>query len=260
MKIFDKDRFRAPIDFAGVMVVEGEKLNAVLRKMEPPTHDRWAAGLYKDDEKYAFGLLKQIYDWLNAQARELAKLQATEKIELRGLEGILPDVTKEEAPLKEVGEQALDEKIMFFEMKQTSSKPKEIKTKAKKKKNALLPDEKPKKERKKPSDEAKDKKPPKVKKAALGNARSFCLDDEKGLYRFIIVPQGKGELTFQIHISGEDGSKTPIAIKSVKNAATAEQVDFSNNAIGPVTVEDKERLVFEVTFEENERYSLEVSI
>lgn len=260
MKIFDKDRFRAPIDFAGVMVVEGEKLNAVLRKMEPPTHDRWAAGLYKDDEKYAVGLLKQIYDWLNAQARELAKLQATEKIELHGLEGILPDVTKEEAPLKEVDERALDEKIKSFEMRQTSSKPKEIKTKAKKKKNASLPDEKPKKERKKPSDEPKEKKPPKVKKAALGNARSFCVDDEKGVYRFIIVPQGKGDLTFQIHISGEDGSKTPIAIKSVKNAATSEQVDFSNNAIGPVAVEDKERLVFEVTFEENERYSLEVSI
>lgn len=260
MKIFDKDRFRAPIDFAGVMVVEGAKLNAVLRKMEPPTHDRWAAGLYKDDEKYALSLLKQIYDWLNAQARELAKLQVTEKIELRGLEGILPDVTKEEAPIKEVNEQALNETIKSFDMKKTVTKPKEIKTKVKKKKNTLLPDEKPKKEKMKKSDEPKTEKPPKLKKATLSNTRSFCLNDEQGIYRFIITPKGKGELTFQVHISGEDGSKTPIAIKSVKNAATDEQIHFENNAIGPVTVEDKERLVFEVTFEENERYSLEVSV
>jgi len=260
MKIFDKDRFRAPIDFAGVMVVEGAKLNAVLRKMEPPTHDRWAAGLYKDDEKYALSLLKQIYDWLNAQARELAKLQVTEKIELRGLEGILPDVTKEEAPLKEVNEQALNETIKSFDMKQTVTKPKEIKSKVKKKKNISLPDEKLKKEKPKKPDEPKTEKPSKLKKATLSNARSFCLNDEQGIYRFIITPKGKGELTFQVHISGEDGSKTPIAIKSVKNVGTDEQVHFESNAIGPVAVEDKERLVFEVTFEENERYSLEVSV
>ena len=63
-----------------------------------------------------------------------------------------------------------------------------------------------------------------------------------------------------MHISGEDGSKTPIAIKSVKNIGTDEQVQFESNVIGPVAVEDKERLVFEVTFEENERYSLEVTV
>lgn len=257
MKIFDKDRFRAPIDFAGVMVVEGAKLNAALRKMEPPTHDRWAAGLYKDDQRYALQLLKQIYDWLNGQTRELAKSQATEKIELRGLEGILPDVTKEEAPLKEVNEQALSEKITSFAMKQTVSKPKEIKSKMKKKKNTFLPDDKPKNE--KPKKLQVDK-PPKQKKATLSNARSFCLNEEQGLYRFIITPKGKGELSFNIHIAGEDGSKTPIAIKQVINTTTNEAVPFNENTIGPVIVEDKERLVFEVNFMENERYSLEVSV
>ena len=257
MKIFDKDRFRAPIDFAGVMVVEGAKLNAVLRKMEPPTHDRWAAGLYKGDQKYALHLLKQIYDWLNMQARELAKSQYTEKIELRGLEGILPDVTKEEAPLKEVNEQALSEKITSFAMKQTVTKPKEIKSKTKKKKNTFLPGDKPKKEKpKKPQVD----KPEKLKKATLSNARSFCLNEEQGLYRFIITPKGKGGLSFNIHISGEDGSKTPITIKEVKNTATDEAVPYSDNIIGPVIVEDKERLVLEVSFLENERYSLEVSV
>lgn len=257
MKIFDKDRFRAPIDFAGVMVVEGAKLNAALRKMEPPTHDRWAAGLYKDNQQYALQLLKQIYDWLNSQARELAKSQATEKIELRGLEGILPDVTKEEAPLKEVNEQALSEKITSFAMKQTISKPKEIKSKKKKKKNTFLPEDKPNKE--KPKKTPVDK-PAKAKKATLSNARSFCLNEDQGLYRFIITPKGKGELSFNIHISGEDGSKTPIAIKEVINTTTNEAVPYNDNIIGPVTVEDKERLVFEVSFMENERYSLEVSV
>lgn len=239
------------------MVAEGPKLNAALRKMEPPTHDRWAAGLYKDNQQYALHLLKQIYDWLNSQARELAKSQATEKIELRGLEGILPDVTKEEAPLKEVNEQALSEKITSFAMKQTVSKPKEIKSKTKKKKNTLLPDDKPKKEKRTKSQVDE---PKKIKKADLSNARSFCLNEEQGLYRFIITPKGTGELSFNVHISGEDGSKTPIEIKKVKNTTTGEAVPYSNNIIGPVTVDDKERLVFEVEFMENERYSLEVSV
>lgn len=256
MKIFDKDRFRAPIDFAGVMVVEGVKLNAVLRKMEPPTHDRWAAGLYKEDQQYALHILKQIYDWLNSQARELAKSKVTEKIELSGLEGIIPDVTKEEAPLKEVNEQALSEKITSFAMKQTVTKPKEIKSKKKKKKNISLTEDKltNEKPKKSPVD-----KPAKPKKATLSNARSFCLSEEQGLYRFIITPKGKGELSVNIHIYGEDGSKTPIAIKKVINTTTNEAVPYNENIIGPVTVEDKERLVFEVSFMENERYSLEVS-
>lgn len=261
MKIFDKDRFRAPVDFAGVMVVEGPKLNAVLRKMEPPTHDRWAAGLYKDNQKYALYLLKQIYDWLNAQARELAKLQVTEKIELHGLEGILPDVTKEEAPLKEVNEQALNEIVKSFDMKKTIFAPKEIKTKVKKKKNILFSEEKPKKEIKKPvNDDLPKNNLVKVKKAKLSNARIFCINDEKGIYRFIITPSSKGELTFQVHISGEDGSKTPIVIQSVKNTKTDDIISFADNVIGPIIVADKERLVLDVVFEENERYSLEVSV
>lgn len=262
MKIFDKDRFRAPIDFAGVMVVKGAKLNAALRKMEPPTHDRWAAGLYKGDQKYALQLLKQLYDWLNAQARELAKLQATEKIELRGLEGILPDITKEEAPLKEISEQALSEQIKSFDIKHLVTKPKEIKTKAKKKKNLLLPDdEKPKKPTEpKTDDPTNNVKPPKIKKSTLSNARSFCINEQQGKYRFIITPKGKGELTFYVDISGEDGSKTPIEIKEVRNNTTGEVVPHTVNAVGPIQVEDKERLVFEITFEENERYSLEVSV
>lgn len=36
MKIYDRGHFRTPIEFAGVLVVKGPKLNAILRKMEPP--------------------------------------------------------------------------------------------------------------------------------------------------------------------------------------------------------------------------------
>lgn len=257
MKIFDKDRFRAPIDFAGVMVVEGAKLNAALRKMEPPTHDKWAAGLYNGDQKYAINLLKQIYDWLNLQARELAKKQITETIELRGLEGILPDVSKEEAPLKEVNENALAEVVKAFDLKRTTSRPAEIKAKPKKKKkNPLLEDPKPsKKNPVKPID-----KPSKPKKAILSNARVFCVDEEKGIYRFIITAKNTGELTFSVHISGEDGSKTPIEISEVINTSNGKVVAFEDNIVGPVQIEKDERMALNVQFVEKERYSLEVTV
>lgn len=261
MKIFDKDKFRAPIDFAGVMVVEGAKLNAALRKMEPPTHDRWAVGLYNGEQKYALSLLKQIYDWLNAQARELAKAQITETIELRGLEGILPDVSKEEAPLKEINEQALNETVKSIDIKKTVVKPKEIKTKIKKKKNILLNDNESKKDKKPKVDNPPNPaKKLKEKKALFSNARSFCIDEEQGLYRFIVTVKSGGVLTFNVHISGEDGSKTPIAIKSVKDVQTVAQVPFTDNTIGPITVESQQRLMLEVHFAENERYSLEVTV
>jgi hypothetical protein len=259
MKIFEKDRFRAPVEFAGVMVVEGNKLNAVLRKMEPPTHDRWTASLYKEDEEYARNLLKQIYDWLNFQARELVKQQFSEKIELHGLEGILPDVTKEEEPLKEIDNLALNECIKSINFKKVSSNQSEIKIKTKrKKKNHQISDKLREKENK-PSNNTSKGKSLKKRKSSISNARTFCINDEKGIYRFILTPSGEGELIFQVHISGEDGSKTPIAIKSVKNNKTGDKISFKNNFIGPILVKDKSKLILDVEFEDNERYSLEVS-
>lgn len=261
MKIFEKGGFRAPIEFAGVMVVEGPTLNAILRKMEPPTHDRWTASLYQDDETYAKSLLRRINDWLNKKARELAASQVTEKIELEGLEGILPDVSQQEAPLKEIDYRALDEQVKSFSQKKIVSKPLEIKTPMKKKKNVTAgPKDKEKQKTprnpKNPDEPKKERTP----KSTLGNARAFCLDEKSGLYRLIVTPQGTGDLVLHVHISGEDGSRTPIAIKHVTNNFTQSTLPFSENMIGPVSVQDKEKLVFHVQFVEQERYSLEVSI
>ena len=267
MKIYDKDRFRSHIDFAGVMVVEGPRLNAALRKMEPPTHDRWTASLYDGDIKYAKDLLKEINGWLNDEIRDLTKSQETETIELRGLEAILPDVSKVESPIKEVNEMALNEVVQSFDMKKIDAKQKIINPKKKKKKKV---DKKPKGNGKGTEIDPQDnqdspkptnpQRPPKTKKSELSNARAFCITEERGLYRFIVVAKTSGDLLFNVHISGEDGSKSPIAIQNVKNTKTTENVPFDENKIGPIAVEGKEKIVLEVQFEENERYSLEVSV
>ena len=41
MKIFDKGHFPTPLRFAGVFTVEGPKLDALLRTLEPPSHNAW---------------------------------------------------------------------------------------------------------------------------------------------------------------------------------------------------------------------------
>ena len=43
MKIYEKDRLRTSIEFAGVFRCMSEEGNALLRRMEPPSHDKWEA-------------------------------------------------------------------------------------------------------------------------------------------------------------------------------------------------------------------------
>jgi len=261
MKIFEKGGFRAPIEFAGLMIVDGPKLNAVLRKMEPPTHDRWTASLYQDDESYGKSLLRRINDWLNKKARELAASQVTEKIELEGLDGILPDITKEEAPLREIDHRLLGEQIKSFSQKKVVSKSIEIKTPIKKKRNITAsPKEKEKHQKPQKPRDPKEPQIERIPKSRLGHVRAFCVDDNMGIYRLIVTPQGTGELVLHLHISGEDGSKTPITIKHVEKSDSQIVLPFLENMIGPISVHDKERIVLHVQFVEKERYSLEVSV
>ncbi|MFW5891611.1 MAG: hypothetical protein ACOCUI_05280, partial [bacterium] len=64
MKIFDKGHFRTPKKFAGVFMAEGENLNELLRKMEPPSHDAWEPIRHPDKDK-ASKIKDKIYKWLN---------------------------------------------------------------------------------------------------------------------------------------------------------------------------------------------------
>ncbi len=90
MKIYDKGHFQTPHKFAGVFVAKGEKLNTLLKSLEPPSHDKWE-DKRGDDPAYARTVLKNLYGWIQDKVRSLSEMQDTNELDAEGVSQYLPD-------------------------------------------------------------------------------------------------------------------------------------------------------------------------
>lgn len=90
MKIKDQDHISSFIPFAGIMFIEGEKINARLRQLENPEHTEWQVAR-ADNEMQARALLKGIRDYLCRKVEELASQGGQEDFDVVGLGNLLPD-------------------------------------------------------------------------------------------------------------------------------------------------------------------------
>ncbi len=90
MKIYDKGHFQTPLRFAGVFVAKGEKLNALLKSLEPPSHDKWE-DRRADDAASAKATLKDLYGWIHDKVRTLSGVEELEALEAEGISQYLPD-------------------------------------------------------------------------------------------------------------------------------------------------------------------------
>lgn len=79
--------------YAAVMVVQPGKLNNILKEIEPPTHDKWDAGLIEDDPKKAKeaqDARRRLIAWVNNQIVEKCRGEEQEEIDLEGMSAFLP--------------------------------------------------------------------------------------------------------------------------------------------------------------------------
>lgn len=256
MKIYDRGHFRTPIEFAGVLVVKGSRLNAVLRKMEPPTHDKWDPNLYKENITYARRLHRQINDWMNEETRNLIDLSNVESIELKGLEKLLPDVTKKDSSIVELNRKSMQQKLS--------------KVKKKRLKKAVTPlqglagedggdgivsnpniQEGDMKGRNRKTNGG-------TKRARISRARAFCIDASQGLYSIRFWPSTAGERTFLISSIGENNKLSDLEVTQAINIKTQERLPIINNEIGPLTFIKSEVLEIQVSFKTRSKLALEV--
>lgn len=243
MKIMDKDRFRVPINFAGTLIVEGENLNKVFRKMEPPTHNDWDPELYKKNPKYARNLKRKLYEWLNKKAREIVPELQQESFELPGIANILPSLSQEEEPVQEIDNNVKEEKINSIQIvKSPHASPSE-----KKRKQSSSQGERKKRRLSAPKD--------REARAVVRSIRAFCCDPEKGMYRVIINSSKTGHAKFKVNLVGESLTEKA-EIKTAKNEQTGEKISVNDNVIGPVYVDKSMKLT--LTLDNVTRYSLEV--
>ena len=74
--------------YAAVLIVNGEKLNAVLKNIEPPKHDRWDPEIIDNDElarKRAKNTRSQIISWTNDIINEYCKTENIQEIDPEGV-------------------------------------------------------------------------------------------------------------------------------------------------------------------------------
>ncbi|MFA1643624.1 hypothetical protein AB5N96_12235 [Chryseomicrobium imtechense] len=247
MKIYEKGHFRTPDSFAGTLIVEGEELNKVLRKMEPPTHDDWKPGLYKKNQKYAEKLKKELYKWLNDEVNSITPKYEKDSLELPGLESVLPSLNQEENPVEEIDLTSNDEKINSIVI--VSNSMNNRKSKAKKRKKGM-PNSRPVKPRTEPKN--------KTTKATINRMRAFCIDEKDGQYRLVVDPVTSGEALIEVKLVGESITEQAKIYKAIEDQ-TGDNIEINENVLGPLNLIKGTNKTITLSLDKITRYSLEVT-
>lgn len=74
--------------YAAVLIVNGEKLNSILKNIEPPKHDKWDPDIIDNDEnerKRAKNIRSQIINWTNNSINEYCKTENVKEIDPEGV-------------------------------------------------------------------------------------------------------------------------------------------------------------------------------
>lgn len=247
MKIYEKGHFRTPESFAGTLIVEGEELNKVVRKMEPPTHDDWEPGLYKKNPKYAAKLKKELYRWLNDEVNAITPKYEKDSLELPGLESVLPSLDQEENPAEEIDLTSNKEKINSIVIVSNSMNRSDSKTRKRKKRT---PDPRPSKPRKEPGN--------KTTKAEVNRMRAFCIDEKNGQYRLVVNPVTSGETLIEVKLIGESITEQAKIYKAIEDQ-TGNEIEINENILGPLNLIKGSNKTITISLDQVTRYSLEVS-
>ncbi|QUW20482.1 hypothetical protein JSQ81_11480 [Sporosarcina sp. Marseille-Q4063] len=258
MKIYDRGHFRTPIEFAGVLTVKGERLNAVLRKMEPPTHDKWDPNLFKENTRYAKRLHKEINAWLNEQTRNLIDVSDIESVELKGLEKLLPDVTKKESSIVELEQKQIKLKTGKIKRhKQRKVAPRKKGLDGGNDEDGIAsPNNKP-SGTETTGGGTDNKQIPNIPKARISRARAFCTDSVNGKYTIRFWPSSDGTRTFSIKSVGENNNRNDIDIMNAK-FSTGESISLKDNLIGPINFTSKAMLDVHIQLKTQNKLALEV--
>jgi hypothetical protein len=90
MKIMDRGNISGYIPFAGIMLIEGERINTILRKLENPQHTKWEPER-SNNPIMAKNIIKGLNDYIKECLEKLAQQSADEQLDAEGVGEYLPD-------------------------------------------------------------------------------------------------------------------------------------------------------------------------
>jgi hypothetical protein len=256
MKITHMDRFRGGTKFSGVLLIQGQKLNEILRKTEPPAHDKWEPSRFEEDPGLAEKLIKEIKEFVRSSIKEMNTSIESNKIDFKGFNKFLPDHLNEEDSLENDN---LDEdsntipKSMKISMRKNKQQQRSQVAGKKKKKKISNPEAKKKKKRTtKPTS--------KTSTINLTKIRSIVVSETQGTYDLKIKTSNSGQGKLLINFIGEDAKSYKANVLNAVNQNSNTEISCNNEGIGPIKFVEHETVVIRVQLKEKIRASLEVLV
>ncbi len=80
MRLFEQNRMPGSINFTGILMIEGQKMNEDFRQMEAPSHDKWEEGRAENPKK-AKQRYKELRDWLREMVQAAYAPIAGDKVD-----------------------------------------------------------------------------------------------------------------------------------------------------------------------------------
>lgn len=286
MKIYDQKNISNSIPFAGVCIIEGDKLNEYLRKLENPQHTAWEVERLekKIEINTAKIVLQDIRKLIKKEFENYLKEDGIEQVDIEGAGDLIPfeEQNQKEKPnqidplIKKVQQVKIKKQKSGFTKGTTQY---EIKTEEveelvnvgvidAEEAEILGPDkgetskdsnEKSREDSPKSENDKDNSKLPKMKKIDVVELKLMCIDYDNSVYRIAIL-SGKQYSECKLHINQLDdqGNREAIKVSDVKSAD--KNVSWKNNEIYNFKIEKAIIKHIDFSVDIDDYFSAEVTI
>lgn len=100
MRILEQNRISGSIEFTGVMIIEGAKMNETFKTMEVPSHDAWEPGRCRGEESYYTKVLSDFRKYIKSCVTNTFGKVSVDSIDAIGASDFLPDKMEREKETK----------------------------------------------------------------------------------------------------------------------------------------------------------------
>ncbi len=269
MKIFDKGSFHTPVHFAGVLTAEGQKLDALLRTMEPPSHDDWLPD--RVDSPAERKVLKGLLQWVRDRVRELGGLDTATELDAVGMSEFLPDDLDEagtgsQESSEEVEQEPAAELVMRLRpVSRPIARHEEESGGSEEDGEGDEPGGSEQGGSGPGGDEGGEivragvrSTPEPGRRVEFESVRGYCAKPSEGRYRFLLDPAASESVRFQVSIVGEVGSERARVARYRINGGPEEDA-AARQLLGPVQLVKDQRAVLDIVLEDPIRCALEVA-
>ncbi|MDO4557010.1 MAG: hypothetical protein Q4B70_18015, partial [Lachnospiraceae bacterium] len=95
MRIFEQNRISGSIEFSGILMIDGMKMNETFKTMEVPSHDAWEPGRCRGEEKLYTAIFTGLKRYMKEMVRDNFGKVNSNVIDAIGASDFLPDKIKE---------------------------------------------------------------------------------------------------------------------------------------------------------------------